>query len=157
MAIRKMEISDIPAVLSIQHELQFLDWNERQFAIEIKASYASCLVYEYDAGTTDQHGPQIMGYAIFHILGPDSELLCIATSKDHQRKGVGKNLLNAGLDQLDFQNGDCCFLEVRQGNSKARDFYEKNGFKPYGLRKNYYSDGENAMIYKRFGESTREV
>lgn len=142
MPIRKMEISDIPAVLAIQEELQFQEWNEKQFSSEIKASYAYCIVYESD------NIQQILGYAIFHMLGPDSELLSIATSGSHQGKGIGQKLLDAGFSQLDFANGDCCFLEVRQGNEKARRFYEKNGFKAYSTRKKYYTDGEDAVLYK---------
>jgi len=88
----------------------------------------------------------LLGYAIFHLLGPDSELLSIATRPSEQRKGVGTQLLNAGLDQL--THDDQCFLEVRNGNAKARSFYEKNGFELYGNRKKYYADGEDAALYK---------
>lgn len=143
MPIRKMEIKDIPAVLSIQDELQFQEWNEKQFSSEIKASYAACFVFEADSSD------EILGYSIFHLMGPDSELLSIATVESQQRKGIGQKLLDAGLEQLDFANGDCCFLEVREGNAKARHFYEKNEFKMYSHRRNYYSDGENAILYRR--------
>jgi ribosomal-protein-alanine N-acetyltransferase len=88
-----------------------------------------------------------LGYAIFHLLGPDSELLSIATRASEQRKGIGSQLLKAGLDKL-TESGDQCFLEVRDGNVKARAFYEKHGFKLYSVRKKYYSDGEDAALYK---------
>ena len=81
------------------------------------------------------------------MLGPDSELLSIATRASAQRKGIGSQLLKAGLDKL-TENGDQCFLEVRDGNAKARAFYEKHGFKLYSVRKKYYSDGEDAALYK---------
>ena len=112
-------------------------WNEKQFLSEIKASYAYCVVCEIDG--------KIQGYAIFHLLGPDSELLSIATRETEQRKGIGSQLLHAGLDQL--TNEDQCFLEVRDGNAKARAFYEKHGFKLYNVRKKYYADGEDAALY----------
>jgi len=136
-----MEIADIPAVLAIQEELQFQEWNEKQFASEIRANYAYCVVYE-ESGT-------ILGYAIFHILGPDSELLSIATGSKQQQKGIGQQLLDSGFSQLNFEEGDSCFLEVRVGNEKARRFYEKNGFQSYSTRKKYYADGEDAVLYKR--------
>lgn len=144
MPIRKMAPDDIPAVLALQAELQFQEWNEKQFAAEIRATYAYCVVYESD----DADNSQIVGYAIFHLMGPDSELLSIATSAKFQQKGIGQQLLDAGFAKLDFNVGDCCFLEVREGNFKARRFYEKNGFKIYGSRKKYYADGENAILYK---------
>lgn len=151
MPIRKMEIADIPAVLAIQEELRFQEWNQRQFESEIHATYAACFVYESDDDNCTASGEackKILGYSIFHILGPDSELLSIATTGSQQQKGIGQKLLDAGFDLLDFSNGDCCFLEVREGNAKARKFYEKNKFKSYSVRKKYYSDGEDAVLYK---------
>ena len=82
-------------------------------------------------------------------MGPDSELLSIATNASHQRAGIGTALLNAGLAHLDFAKGDKMFLEVREGNAKARRFYEKHGFEPYAERKKYYADGENAILYQK--------
>lgn len=137
MQLRKMTENDLPQVLDLQRELAFQDWNEKQFLSEIKASYAYCVVCEIDG--------KIQGYAIFHLLGPDSELLSIATRETEQRKGIGSQLLHAGLDQL--TNEDQCFLEVRDGNTKARAFYEKHGFKLYNVRKKYYADGEDAALY----------
>ena len=114
MQLRQMNENDLPQVLELQRELAFQNWNEKQFLSEIRASYAYCVVCE-DAG-------KLLGYAIFHLLGPDSELLSIATRASEQRKGIGSLLLKAGLDKL-TENGDQCFLEVRDGNAKARAFY----------------------------------
>lgn len=139
MQLRQMNENDLPQVLELQRELAFQDWNEKQFLSEIRASYAYCVVCEDDG--------KLLGYAIFHLLGPDSELLSIATRTSEQRKGIGSQLLKAGLDKL-TESGDQCFLEVRDGNAKARAFYEKHGFKLYSVRKKYYSDGEDAALYK---------
>lgn len=143
MPIREMKEDDLPQVLALQRSLAFQDWNEKQFAAEIKAGYALCVVYE-DSATS---GNDILGYAVFHLLGPDSELLSIAVNSARQRTGIGKMLLEAGLGKLDFISGDKMFLEVREGNDKARRFYERNGFTEYSRRDRYYSDGENAILY----------
>ena len=160
MSIREMKESDLPQVLAIQSALAFQEWNERQFLAEIHASYALCVVYEDAAqfngdprlrGDDSVHnrGDDILGYAIFHLMGPDSELLSIATSPEQQRSGIGSALLNEGLSKLDFASGDRMFLEVREGNEKARRFYEKHGFEAYAKRDKYYSDGENAVLYRK--------
>ena len=134
-----MTENDLQQVLELQRELAFQDWNEKQFLSEIRASYAYCVVCENERA--------LLGYAIFHLLGPDSELLSIATRSTEQRKGIGSQLLKAGLDKL-TNDDDQCFLEVRDRNTKARNFYEKHGFKLYNIRKKYYSDGEDAALYK---------
>lgn len=147
-----MKVDDLPQVLEIQKALAFQDWNERQFCAEIAAGYALCVVYEDAAQFNEDprlRGDDILGYAIFHLMGPDSELLSIATSAAHQRSGIGTALLDAGLSRLDFAGGDRMFLEVREGNAKARRFYEKHGFEPYAERKKYYADGENAILYQK--------
>ena len=143
-----MKVDDLPQVLEIQKALAFQDWNERQFCAEIAAGYALCVVYE-DAAQFNTFNAPILGYAIFHLMGPDSELLSIATSAAHQRSGIGTALLDAGLAHFDFAKGDKMFLEVREGNAKARRFYEKHGFEPYAERKKYYADGENAILYQK--------
>ena len=151
MQLRQMTENDLPKVLELQRELAFQDWNEKQFLSEIRASYAYCVICE-SLRTTDGSVPDgipngtLLGYAIFHLVGPDSELLSIATRESEQRKGIGSQLLNAGLAQL--TSDDQCFLEVRNGNAKARAFYEKHGFKLYNIRKRYYADGEDAALYK---------
>ena len=152
MPVREMKVDDLPQVLEIQKALAFQDWNERQFCAEIAAGYALCVVYAESAQSNEDprlRGDDILGYAVFHLMGPDSELLSIAANASHQRAGIGTTLLNAGLAHLDFAKGDKMFLEVREGNTKARRFYEKHGFEPYAERKKYYADGENAILYQK--------
>lgn len=162
MPVREMKVDDLPQVLEIQKALAFQDWNERQFCAEIAAGYALCVVYEDGAPFNTGNGAQfntcenksrILGYAIFHLMGPDSELLSIATSASEQHRGIGTSLLQAGLERLDFEKGDKMFLEVREGNANARRFYEKHGFAAYASRKNYYADGENAVLYQKVSRS----
>ena len=40
-------------------------------------------------------------------------------------------------------------LEVRVSNSVAIKFYEKHGFVKHSIRKNYYSNGEDAILMIR--------
>ena len=140
MSIRNMETEDIPKVLALQDSLAFQEWNASVFQSEIKAPYSYAIVYE--------EGSEIVGYAVFHLMGEDSELLSIAVSEKVQQKGIGGKLLESGLSRLDLDKQDRCFLEVREKNIKARRFYEKHGFALFGIRKKYYADGENAALYR---------
>ena len=90
MPIRKMTESDLPQVLALQRELAFQDWNEKQFSAELRAGYALCVVYTAepkdcaapDCAAPDCIAPEadkILGYAVFHMMGADSELLSIET------------------------------------------------------------------------------
>ena len=43
------------------------------------------------------------------------------------------------------------FLEVRASNEDAIRLYEKSGFIKTGVRKNYYENKEDAILYNRDG------
>ena len=70
------------------------------------------------------------------------EILAIATIEEYRNKGIAQELLNK-IKTKDI------FLEVRESNQPAINFYKKNNFKEISIRKNYYSEPtENAIIMK---------
>ena len=70
------------------------------------------------------------------------EILVIATVKEYRNKGIAQEL----LDKIKTKD---IFLEVRESNQVAINFYKKNKFKEISVRKNYYSEpNENAIIMK---------
>ena len=71
------------------------------------------------------------------------ELLQICVDANYQRQKIAMQL-------IDFAFSDCkadLKLEVRLSNLKAIALYEKMGFIKEGLRKKYYADGEDAVLY----------
>ena len=70
------------------------------------------------------------------------EILAIATIEEYRNKGFAQEL----LDKIKTKD---IFLEVRESNEKAINFYKKNDFKQISIRKGYYSDPtEDAIIMK---------
>ena len=70
------------------------------------------------------------------------EILAIATVEEYRNKGIAQQL----LDKIKTKD---IFLEVRESNEKAINFYKKNNFKQISIRKGYYSDPtEDAIIMK---------
>ena len=70
------------------------------------------------------------------------EILAIATVEEYRNKGIAQEL----LDKIKTKD---IFLEVRESNKKAINFYKKNNFKQISIRKGYYSDPtEDAIIMK---------
>lgn len=70
------------------------------------------------------------------------EILAIATVEEYRNKGIAQEL----LDKIKTKD---IFLEVRESNEKAINFYKKNDFKQISIRKGYYSDPtEDAIIMK---------
>ena len=70
------------------------------------------------------------------------EILAIATIEKYRNKGIAQEL----LDKIKTKD---IFLEVRESNQVAINFYKKNKFNQISIRKNYYSEpNENAIIMK---------
>ena len=70
------------------------------------------------------------------------EILAITTVEEYRNKAIAQEL----LDKIKTKD---IFLEVRESNKKAINFYKKNNFKQISIRKGYYSDPtEDAIIMK---------
>ena len=57
----------------------------------------------------------------------------IATEDEYQELGIGKSLLNSCIKLLKDCNVGYIKLSMFKENSKARNFYEKNGFQEYSI------------------------
>lgn len=84
------------------------------------------------------------GYTIIMDNGIEIEILKIGVIEDFRKQKIGSKLLN-----YLFEMGKEIFLEVRESNIVGQKFYENNGFIKIGKRKNYYKDGETAILMKR--------
>lgn len=85
---------------------------------------------------------QTAGYAIIFNNSDSLEIMKIGVNPLFREKGFGSILINEiKKSRMEI------FLEVRENNITAIEFYKKNGFKEAGKRKNYYRDtGEAAVI-----------
>ena len=85
---------------------------------------------------------KVCGYLIILDSIDVYEILAIATVEEYRNKGIAQEL----LDKIKTKD---IFLEVRESNQVAINFYKKNRFKEISIRKNYYSEPtENAVIMK---------
>ena len=85
---------------------------------------------------------KICGYLVVLDSIDVYEILTIATVEEYRNKGIAQEL----LDKIKTKD---IFLEVRESNEKAINFYKKNNFKQISIRKGYYSDPtEDAIIMK---------
>ena len=86
-------------------------------------------------------------------------ILNLATHPAFRRLGIAHSLLLFALDFAYKRGGIAYLLEVRKGNEAALNLYEKVGFAPWRVRKNYYADtGEDALIMRLVcGDRTHET
>lgn len=92
-------------------------------------------------------GGAIAGYGGGWIVTDEFHLLNLATAPAYRRRGIAGSLLTALLRAAAERKCRRATLEVRRGNEAARALYERFGFRAEGMRRKYYTDGEDAMIY----------
>lgn len=73
-------------------------------------------------------------------------VLTLATDPAHRRKGHARALMHHAAAQARAGGLTTALLEVRVGNAGAQALYALLGFQRVGLRRNYYSDGEDAVL-----------
>jgi ribosomal-protein-alanine N-acetyltransferase len=82
-------------------------------------------------------------------VNPDaSELLYVFTLPKYRGSGIGRQLMADLIRRLrDETQAKLLSLEVRPSNEAAIKVYEDFGFKHMSRRKNYYKNGDDALVY----------
>ena len=88
---------------------------------------------------------KVKGYISLYQVLDEVNILYIYVDKELRGNGYGKALFNEALKGITIKNYKV-FLEVRVSNTIAINLYTKLGFKEYAIRKEYYSDGEDAIL-----------
>ena len=89
----------------------------------------------------------LCGFLCSSVLLDEAELELIVIAKASRRQGFAKALMFEWCEFLRESLVTNAMLEVRESNVGAMNLYQQLGFKPVGMRKNYYrsqrSDGES--------------
>ena len=136
--IKKLIINDvdyIEQIFSLEKEIfKNSAFNKSYIETLIKGDNSFIYIYLIE--------DKICGYLMVLDSIDVYEILAIATIEEYRNKGIAQEL----LDKIKIKD---IFLEVRESNQVAINFYKKNKFKEISVRKNYYSEpNENAIIMK---------
>lgn len=138
--IRKMEITDIFQVVKIEKKVFKTTLGENFLFEELTSNpFANYYIYELNS--------EIIGYIGVRIYDSNAEILNFVIDTNHQKKGYGSNLFQYVLNYLEQLNVKQITLEVRKSNTQAKRFYQKYGFVKSHIRKEYYDNNEDAIVY----------
>lgn len=128
--IEAMQSGHVSAVLDIERRVESHPWTAGNFTDALgNTAYCSRIIHKQG---------QVQGYAVW-LKAPDLiELLLIGVTPEQQRRGLGRQLLDDGLNWAREHGVERLVLEVRASNAAAITLYKKYGFQADGLRKNYY-------------------
>jgi len=112
-------------------------WSYKSFLNELNNKISSNWVYI--------ENNRVLGYTFGWILDLDFHINNIVVKASERRKGIAKKMIDNIIFNLKIKN---IFLEVSSSNDRAINLYKKTGFKKNGLRKKYYRNGSDAILYK---------
>jgi len=140
LAIRPARAEDLDRI-AVLEEAAFEDsWPRELLSYELTHSRTFFLV-----ASRDDEAP-LPGYVLFHYVAGEAELLRLAVEPVERRQGLGRLLVERGLERLRQEKIQTCFLEVRKDNEAAIQLYRGMGFQRVGRRRGYYRDGTDALI-----------
>ena len=137
-SIRSMTRDDIPTVATLEQRIYDTPWSVRVFYDELAMDSRRYLVAEEeDVG--------VVGYGGLLVIESDAHITTLAVDTEARRNSLGTRLMLALVAAAIESGVDHITLEVRMSNEGAQRLYQKFGFAPVGLRKDYYRD-EDALV-----------
>ena len=136
---REMTIDDINEVIEGETKIFGESLGYDMLYTELKFNpFSHYFVLEIDK--------KICGYIGTWIEEEHAELINFYVLEEYQNMGFGSMMLEFVIKVVKMSKVPVLSLEVREHNTKAISLYEKYGFKYSHTRKNYYSNGEDALV-----------
>jgi ribosomal-protein-alanine N-acetyltransferase len=120
---------------------------------------ADCLIAEAmeensAEATQPETPPSIIGFCITSHQGNAGYIVTMDVLADYRRRGVGSMLLAEAERRMAASGVSKIGLETATDNSAAIAFWQKQGYRKSGIRRNYYPGGRDAFsMAKRLASS----
>lgn len=144
-SVRPATLNDVAAIIEIERACFSDAWSVA--GIEKIVADEKSMVFVAEVQN------EIVGYASAWTIGDEGEITRVAVLDSARGKGIGKVLLQALQHECVWRGARLLFLEVRESNTPARGLYGSCGWLEVGRRKNYYADGEDALVL-RLGQAS---
>lgn len=145
-----MRAEAVAEVVKIAEECGLSYWSESDYRAELHRLGA----YTFQAESIPKN--EVAGFVVMRLITKTDkdypatfEILNIAVKENYRKIGVGTLLIQSTTDIAKQNSPATIRLEVRSSNKTAIRFYEKRGFKPEHLRRNFYSNPvEDGIVMK---------
>jgi ribosomal-protein-alanine N-acetyltransferase len=123
-------------------------WTDGEFADLL----AKDTVFGFVARHIPAGSENALGFVLARAVAGEAEILTITVAPEWQRRGLGRQLMDAVLARSHSDRAESVFLEVDETNAVAIRLYRKLGFFQVGGRPDYYRDaagGRTAALVMR--------
>lgn len=156
LIMRPMVATDIDNVMHLEQVSFPEPWPRSLYERELRSNRLSHYFVVVPVRPVDGW-PALLGQGGYWIMGEEVHIVTLAVQPTWRRTGLGKWLLLRLLADARQRGGEIATLEVRPSNQAARALYHSLGFAQFSQRKNYYPDGEDAMILELTDLHTPEI
>ena len=137
-------------VMAIERQVYPRPWSPNLFLSEMSESRNRC----YLVARLDR---EVVGYGGLICYGEEAHVTNVAVDPLQHRRRIGSRILNDLIAAALDMGAEAISLEVRVTNWGAQRLYGRFGFRPVGVRKNYYQEiNEDALIMWLDGMRTPE-
>lgn len=143
-----MRLPDLTEVMAAERQAYPVPWTHGNFVDSLAAGYpAEVLRVPPQAGSAPSGGlgaarpwgyPELLGYWVAMPGVDELHLLNITVVPAWQRRGLAVAMLDRLVQACRQRGLTQLWLEVRVGNTRARDVYRRYGLSEVGLRRAYY-------------------
>ena len=123
----------LDVVLHVEQRAYAHPWNRANFLDALHSGYQAQVLV---ANQT------VLGYFVAMKGVDEVHLLNITVAPEYQGQGWAKVMLDALTLWARGQAAQWLWLEVRVGNTRALQVYERHGYRRMGQRKQYYPAGD---------------
>lgn len=147
--IRPMTAADLARVMEIAASLpEAPQWPEAAYLTALSPESTPRRIALVAVGPRPE---KVLGFILASLAPPQAELESIAVAAGIQRRGLGRMLFEALVNDLRAAGVLEIILEVRASNRPAAAFYRSAGFGQTGLRRAYYADPiEDAVLMRLY-------
>ena len=135
-----VELYHLEEIIAIENSAFNKPWTKNQ----IKNDILSDLDSENWVYIMDE---LVAGYIFGWIIHDEFHLNNIAVHPEYLRRSIGTALLRHIISRLIYSGIKVILLEVSANNIPAQKCYKSLGFTQMGIRKDYYSKGDDAILY----------
>lgn len=142
VSFEPMGAADLPQVMEIERLAFQSPWTPGLFLHELKRPFSRLRLVRSAKGA-------VVGYVCWWVIGGEIHVPNLAVHPHHRRNGIGRALVQLVLDEALRDGAATVSLEVRPTNQAALTLYRSLGFSEAGMRRNYYGQGQDAIIMAR--------
>lgn len=154
--IRTATPADLPRLRAIQLACLAEPWDGLlESAVEGPQVTLVSTPRGHDGGETGDDAP--VGYAVAFPSdgdGGEAYLAELAVAEGHRRVGHGSALLRALFDHLAAAGHERLTLTVREGDERARTFYDAHGFSTASRVPDHYEEDDALVLARAIQPST---